>query len=94
MPHSFEVIQNPHTLIMAASTLLLLAIAFLPVSFATMLYNGLQTSIITSNMSAACDAAFNTSINCPENDIQFLTYSLQSVGKFTSSLYRKRKFVT
>jgi hypothetical protein len=53
----------------------------LPFTMATMLYNGGQTAILSSNMSMACDAAFNTSISCPENTVQLVTYSMQAVGR-------------
>lgn len=60
---------------------LLLLLAFTPASMAVTLYNGLQTTIFSSNLSTSCDAALNTSISCPENDIQLLTYGIQTVGK-------------
>jgi hypothetical protein len=54
-------------------------------AFAAMLYNGLQKQIISSNLSNACDAAFNTTIDCAEDIIQFVTYSIQSVSKYQST---------
>ncbi|KAJ5219686.1 hypothetical protein N7468_008890 [Penicillium chermesinum] len=51
-----------------------------------MLYNGLQKKILSADLSDACDAAFNTTIDCPENLIQLVTYSIQNVGWNTSSL--------
>ncbi|KAF8859499.1 hypothetical protein BDZ45DRAFT_358156 [Acephala macrosclerotiorum] len=68
-----------------AVSLLFLA-AFVPGSMATMLYNGLQTSIFSSNLSTSCDAALNTSISCPEDIIQLVTYGIQAVGWNTTSM--------
>ncbi len=47
---------------------------------AATLYNGLQTHIFSADLSAACDAALNTSISCPEGIIQLSTYGIQAVG--------------
>jgi hypothetical protein len=50
-------------------------------TIAAMLYNGLQTQIFSSSLSTSCDAALNTSISCPEDIIQLVTYGIQAVGK-------------
>ena len=54
---------------------------FVTLTTATMLYNGLQSQILTPNISTVCDEAFNTSLNCPENVVQFITYPMQSIGE-------------
>lgn len=43
-------------------------------------YNGAQSQVLWNGMSTSCDAAWNTSISCPENIIQYVTWPLQSVG--------------
>ncbi|KAF7872589.1 hypothetical protein EAF04_003509 [Stromatinia cepivora] len=52
---------------------------------AASLYNGLHASILSPDISAACDAAFNTELNC-ESLIQLTPYSIQSTKWNTSSL--------
>jgi hypothetical protein len=47
---------------------------------AATLYNGLQKAVLSPDISVACDAAFNTSLNCPENIIQYVTYPIQAVS--------------
>ena len=59
--------------------------AFAAQRMATMLYNGLQTQIFSSDLSTTCDAALNTSISCPEDIIQLTTYGIQAVGESTLS---------
>ncbi|KAH8900847.1 hypothetical protein GQ53DRAFT_815696 [Thozetella sp. PMI_491] len=43
-------------------------------------WNGLQKAVLLPKVSDACDAALNTTINCPANLIQLITYSMQMVG--------------
>ncbi|ETS76495.1 hypothetical protein PFICI_11882 [Pestalotiopsis fici W106-1] len=52
----------------------------------TTLWNGLQSVFISANITTACDAAFNTSLNCPETVLQYLPSSIQAVGWNTSTL--------
>ncbi|KAL4880347.1 hypothetical protein BJY04DRAFT_219343 [Aspergillus karnatakaensis] len=51
-----------------------------------MLYNGAQKSVLSSDLTVACDAAFNTTIACPRNVIQYVTYPIQAVNWNTSWL--------
>ncbi|GAB7351193.1 hypothetical protein MBLNU459_g1635t2 [Dothideomycetes sp. NU459] len=53
---------------------------------ASTLYNGAQTVVLSAGMSQSCNAAFNTSLNCPANDIQLVTYGMYSVGWNTTQL--------
>jgi hypothetical protein len=55
-------------------------------STATMLYNGLQKQIFSSNLSISCDAALNTTIDCPEDIIQLVSYGIQAVGKLSAPI--------
>lgn len=66
---------------MAALLFAVTALGLAAPSTATMLYNGLQTQIFSSNLPTACDAALNTSISCPEDTIQLTTYGLHQVGQ-------------
>jgi hypothetical protein len=49
---------------------------------ASMLYNGAQKTLFSSDLSDACDSAFNTSIDCAANIIQYVTYPIQAVGQY------------
>jgi hypothetical protein len=55
-------------------------------SQAATLYNGAQTVVFSAGMSQTCNAALNTSLNCPANDIQLVTYGMYSVGWNTTQL--------
>ena len=46
----------------------------------TMLYNGLQKQIYWPQISQSCDAAFNTTLKCPTNTVQYLMYPVQAIG--------------
>lgn len=50
-------------------------------TYASMLYNGAQKVVFFPDLTDACDAAFNTTIDCPENIIQYVTYPIQSVSQ-------------
>ncbi|KAA8564642.1 hypothetical protein MFRU_013g01880 [Monilinia fructicola] len=52
---------------------------------AASLYNGLQKTILSADISDACDTALNTELNC-ESLIQLTPYSIQSTKWNTSSL--------
>jgi len=45
----------------------------------TMLWDGLQNRALGGGLSAACDNALNTVINCPATEVQYLSYGMQSV---------------
>lgn len=47
---------------------------------AAQLYNGAQKTVLSPNMPSACDSAFNTTLSCPDNVLQFLTYPNIDVG--------------
>lgn len=49
---------------------------------AATLYNGAQKTLFSSDLSDACDSAFNTSIDCAANIIQYVTYPIQAVGQY------------
>ncbi|KAI8940611.1 hypothetical protein NX059_001883 [Plenodomus lindquistii] len=57
-----------------------------PNALAATFYNGGQSQILWNGMSTACDAAWNTSISCPANVIQWVTWPVQSVSWNTSTL--------
>ncbi|KAL2788710.1 hypothetical protein BJX66DRAFT_352538 [Aspergillus keveii] len=59
---------------------------FTQCAFSTMLYNGAQKAILSPDLSVACDAAFNTTLDCPENIVQYVTYPIQAVNWNTSWL--------
>jgi hypothetical protein len=53
---------------------------FTQCALSTMLYNGAQKAILSPDLSVACDAAFNTTLDCPENIVQYVTYPIQAVS--------------
>jgi hypothetical protein len=51
------------------------------VANAAQLYNGAPKVVLSANISASCDSAFNTTLSCPNNVLQFLTYPNLDVGQ-------------
>lgn len=67
------------------SSFVQIAIATLvPTSLAATLYNGAQTTVLSPSMSQSCKDAFDTSIDCPANDIQLVTYGTDAVGMLST----------
>ncbi|GAM83791.1 hypothetical protein ANO11243_017810 [Dothideomycetidae sp. 11243] len=75
-----EVFRSPSLLLHASITTIMGA------QNSTMLWDGLQNSALGSGLSSACDGALNTTLNCPANELQYLSWSMQSVQWSTAQL--------